>query len=193
MIAFLRGRLLSNSADAVVVEVGGVGFRLLVTERVHQNLPRAGQIVELHTHMNVRDNDIALYGFASAEELALFRVLLGVSGVGPRTALAMLSAFTPENLRSVIASGNAATLARTPGVGRRTAERLLLDLRDKLGLFQSTAGAPPRGSEDDEVLAALTSLGYTQMEAQSALAGIPDDVQGLDERILHALRSLGSR
>ena len=194
MIAFLRGRLLSSGEDGVVIEVGGVGLRAQVPEGVRRDLPRLGQVVELHTHMVVRENDISLYGFATVEELELFRVLLGVTGVGPRTALATLSAFSPEALRSVIASGNAAALARTPGIGRRTAERLLLDLKDRLGPFEGVAPAGVlTAPEDAEVLSALTSLGYSQAEAQAAIATIPEGVDGLDARILHALRNLGGR
>ncbi|NLD42155.1 MAG: Holliday junction branch migration protein RuvA [Chloroflexi bacterium] len=193
MIAFLRGRLLSSSAEAIVVEVGGVGFRLQVTEGVRRDLPRLGQAVELHTHMSVRENDITLYGFSTAEELALFDVLLGVSGVGPRTALSMLSVFSPEGLRDAIGNGDIAALTRAPGVGRKTAQRLLLDLRDRLGPFEATAGEVPRTSEDEEVVSALTSLGYSQAEAQAALAGVAAEVQGLDNRILSALRNLSGR
>jgi len=194
VIAFVRGRLISSGDDGVVVEVGGVGLRVRVPDTVLHDLPRPGQVVELHTHMNVRENDISLYGFSSVEELELFRVLLGVTGVGPRTALATLSAFSPEALRSVIASGNAAALARTPGIGRRTAERLLLDLKDRLGPFETTVSAGPLATpEDSEVVSALTSLGYSQAEAQAAIAGIPEGVEGLDNRILHALRNLGGR
>ncbi len=193
MIAFLRGRVLSGSGDYVVVDVNGIGLRVQVTEKVRESLPRTGQTIELHTHMNVHENDISLYGFGTEEELALFRVLLGVSGVGPRTAMAMLSAFSPESLRSAISAGDVAALSRTPGIGRRTAERLVLDLKGKLGPALSSAGAPTGSIENDEVVAALMALGYSQQEAVSALAAVPADTQGLDNRILQALRGLSAR
>lgn len=198
MIASLRGVLRATSSEGVVIDVGGVGFRAQIPESLRQQLPRIGQTVELHTHMAVRQNDITLYGFGTAEELELFRVLLGVSGIGPRTALATLSAFSPEALRSIIASGDAAALARTPGIGRKTAQRLLLDLRDRLGGYEAMTTAAVGGGAalsgpDAEVMAALTALGYSQAEAQAAIAEIPDDVAELDARILTALRLLSSR
>ncbi len=190
MIARLSGTLERVEADAIVIDVGGVGFLLRVSESVRSQLPKIGQMVALHTRMIVRDNDISLYGFSSVEELDLFGVLLGVSGVGPRTALATLSVFSPEALRSVIASGNAAALARTPGIGRKTAERLLVDLRDKIGAY---APEPSGGISDvdNEVIGALVSLGYSLAEARSAISSISDEVTELDARILAALRALG--
>jgi len=192
VIASIRGTLERVDTDVIVVDVGGVGFSLRITESVRGQLPKVGQIVELHSRMIVRDNDISLYGFSSVEELELFNVLLGVSGVGPRTALATLSAFSPEALRSVISSGDAAALARTPGIGRKTAERLLVDLRDKIGTYVPGHGGAV-SPVDNEVAAALTSLGYSLSEARAAVSAIPDDVTELDARILEALRFLGGR
>jgi len=193
VIAYLRGRLLSSSGDVVVIETGGVGFRVQVTAKVRENLPRVGQMVELYTYMNVRENDISLCGFATEEEQSLFRTLLGVSGVGPRTALAMLSAFSPDNLRNAISAGDIAALSHTPGVGRRTAERLVLDLKGRLGPVPAAAVQGAGGPQDDEVIAALMALGYSQQEAVAAVVAVPADVQGLDNRILQALRGLSSR
>jgi len=195
VIASLRGVLRSVGEDTIVVEVGGVGFLIWVPATIRENLPRPGQPVQLYTHMTVRDNDISLYGFGTSEELELFKMLLTVSGIGPRTALATLSAFAPETLRTIIASGDAAALARTPGIGRKTAQRLLLELREKLGTGEplhptTTSAIDP---EDADVLEALGALGYTQAEAQAAIGAVPDEVAGVDARILAALRILGGR
>ncbi len=189
MIASLSGQVKAIREDALVVEVGGVGFLVHVVSDVLESVTRVGQDVELFTHMYVREDRIALYGFLSAEERELFSTLLGVSGVGPSTALAVLSTFSPEVLRGAIAQGDASTLTHIPGIGPKTAQRLLLDLQDRVTV--SEAWAPGMEEGDTEVIDALTALGYSVSEARSALSGIPEEVEELDERILAALRYLG--
>ena len=193
MIASLRGQLELIRDDSVIVEVGGVGYLVHVTTTFLNDVGRIGQLVELYTHTHVRENELALYGFRSLEELDLFKMLIAVSGIGPRTALAILSSFSPETLRSAIAQGDALALTRVPGIGRKTAQRLLLDLKDKVGAPEEASWMPVLGAADADVLNALTALGYSLAEAQGALAMIPQDTQQLDERILAALRFLGSR
>ncbi|MEA3407709.1 MAG: Holliday junction branch migration protein RuvA [Chloroflexota bacterium] len=190
MIASLSGRVKAIREDALVIEVGGVGFLVNVVANVLESVTRVGQSVELYTYMYVREKRIALYGFLTAEERELFTTLLGVSGVGPSTALAVLSTFSPEVLRGAIAQGDASTLAHIPGIGPKTAQRMLLDLRDKITV--SEAWVPGMGEGDAEVIDALTALGYSVSEARSAVSGIPDEVEALDERILAALRYLGA-
>jgi holliday junction DNA helicase RuvA len=192
VIASLRGKVLAVSGGSVVVDVGGVGFRVHVTAAATESA-RVGHSMELNTHMLVRENDITLYGFSTTEELELFRVLLGVTGIGPRTALATLSAFAPQALRAAIASGDAASLARTPGIGRKTAQRLLLDLRDRMGPFDAPTMSASHSPVDAEVVSALTALGYSAAEAQAAIDALPEDAGELDARILLALRYLAGR
>ena len=189
MIASLSGQVKAIREDALVIEVGGVGFLVNVVADVLDSVTRVGQSVELFTHMYVREDRIALYGFLSVEERELFTTLLGVSGIGPSTALAVLSTFSPEVLRGAIAQGDASTLTHIPGIGPKTAQRLLLDLRDKVTV--SEAWAPGMGEADAEVIDALTALGYSVSEARSAVSGVPEDIEELDERILAALRYLG--
>ena len=193
MIASLRGQLELIRDDSVIVEVGGVGYLVHVTTTFLNEVGRVGQLVELYTHTHVRENELALYGFRALEELDLFKMLIAVSGIGPRTALAILSSFSPETLRSAIAQGDALALTRVPGIGRKTAQRLVLDLKDKVGAPEEAYWMPVLGAADADVLNALTALGYSLAEAQGALAMIPQDTQQLDERILAALRFLGSR
>ncbi|MBC7237078.1 MAG: Holliday junction branch migration protein RuvA [Chloroflexi bacterium] len=193
MIASLTGQVRAIGKDALVVEVGGVGYRVFVGDGLLGGKVRVGQTIELYTQMWVRENDIALYGFRSAEELDLFSLLVTVSGVGPRTALAALSALSPESLRSAILREDLSVLTRIPGVGPKTARRLVLDLRDRLQWIGGPeTGAVPQ-EQDVEVINALTSLGYSVAEATAALEAVPEDVHELDQRILAALRVLGSR
>ena len=191
MIASLRGQLKAVREDSVIIDVAGVGYQVHVTGPTLSDLGDIGQVVELHTHQHVRENDIAVYGFRSLAELDLFAMLIGVTGIGPRTALATLSAFSPETLRDALVHGDAQALTRIPGIGPKTAQRLVFDLRDKVGAAADAWVAPGISPEDADVIDALTSLGYTVLEAQTALRAIPKDLQGLDERILAALRSLG--
>lgn len=189
MIARLHGKVASVGQDSLVVDVGGVGYRVRVPRSLLEELRGTGDTVTLYTHLHVRENELALYGCASEEELGLFETLLGVSGIGPRSAMNIVSNVPAEMLRDAIARGDAAALARVPGVGKRTAERLVTELKGKLGEAEaSPLGALSAG--DAEVIAALTALGYSVAEAQQALASLPraGDLP-LEERIRLALRS----
>ncbi len=183
MIARLSGSVLERGPDWLVVDVGGVGFLVYGPSGT---LARASQGAEitLHTHLAVREDGMTLYGFAAADQLRLFQVLLGVSGVGPKAALALLSVMTADELSYAIASGNAAALARAPGVGQKLANRVVLELRDKLA-----PGAPAAlPGEESEVVAALIGLGYSQAEAIDAVArsDLPPDAP-VEERVRLAL------
>ncbi len=191
MIASLRGKLRAVFDHAIVIDVSGVGFSVRVPTSVLDQSTSIGQTIEVHTHLIVRENEMTLYGFLSPEERELFVTLLGVTGIGPRTALSVTSFFDPEALRKVVASEDAAALARIPGVGRKTAQRLLLDLRDKIGEVEGV-GSSALQQGDVDVISALTALGYSVAEAQTAIRAVPEDVRGLDGRILAALRFLGS-
>ena len=201
MIASLRGKVTAIRDDSLVVDVGGVGYQIHAAGSLLEQVTHLGQALELYTHMCVRENDIALYGFHSLEEQDLFAKLIEVSGIGPRTALAVLSSFSPEALRSAIARGDAMALTRVPGIGRKTAQRLMLDLKDRIGVPAETWPDFYLREGDADVIDALTALGYSLTEARGALAAIErasdgarDVAEGrkLDERILAALRFLGS-
>jgi len=193
MIASLRGQIKAVGEGQVIIDVGGVGYLVHVAGRTLEQLPAVGQTVELYTHLVVRENDVALYGFTNHEESSLFVTLMTASGVGPRTAMAALATLAPETLRSAIVRGDADALMRIPGVGRKTAQRLVLDLKDKVGVPGEAVAAPALTAGDVDVINALTALGYSVAEAQSALGAIPADLQDLDQRILAALRFMGSR
>ncbi len=191
MIASVQGRIQAVQTQALIIRVGGVGLLVRVPESVLAGA-QVGHIIELYTHLYVRESELALYGFNTEEELEIFTTLLGVSGIGPRTALAVLSTFSPEVLRSAVSQGDVVMLTRIPGIGRKTAERLMLDLKDKVGVPTGAGwGIGPMREGDADVINALTSLGYSLGEARDALATVPAETQALDERILAALRSLG--
>jgi Holliday junction DNA helicase RuvA len=183
VIAAIRGEVIARESDHVVVEVNGVGYKVFVPR--HPTLDE----VLLHTHQVVREDDESLYGFETREELALFEMLISVSGVGPKAGMAMLSVARPAEIASAIATGDTAVLARAPGVGKKTAERVIVDLKSKIGRVAGVpATAGPLGNEDD-AHAALVALGYTASEAATALRGAPEKGRAsTEERVAAALR-----
>jgi Holliday junction DNA helicase RuvA len=190
MIAGLKGRIERKLEDAALVDVGGVIYRVNTSGVTLDEIGDAGGDVRLFTHLYVREDQLTLYGFASPEELRLFETLIGVTGVGPRLALAILSRVRPEALEVAINGENAELLATVPGVGRKTAARLILELRGKLvPAAGPTAAAPSQA--DADVIQALRSLGYTVAEAHGALSRIARDQDlSLEQRVVAALREL---
>jgi len=187
MIALLNGKVVSAENGYVVLDVGGVGFGVYVPISLAL---RAGEQTVLHTHLQVRETALALYGFTDPEEKELFELLLGVSGVGPKAALSLMGTLAPETLRRAILNGQADVLARAPGVGRKTGGAIVLHLKDKIKRYEGLAA---RVSEDDaDVISALTALGFSIVEAQRALQQLDrDSVLSLDEKIRQALTYLG--
>ena len=175
MIAFIIGEVVGRREEYVVVQTGGgVGYHLAVSAETLAHVPAVGEPVSLHCHLVVRDDSMALYGFASEEERDLFLMLLGVQGVGPKVALAMLSGGPPRELASALASGDVARLQAVPGIGKRTAERILVELREKMialagedGEITVTRGDDPRRIARD----GLVELGFTIQEADGFVAG----------------------
>lgn len=193
MIASVQGEIQAVGSDYLIVNVGGVGLQVQVPTTVLEKHNRAGHPVYLNTHLHIRENDIALYGFNDLEELDLFRLLLAVSGIGPRLALGILSTLSPEVLTNAVAREEAEVFQRVPGIGKKTAERVLFHLKEKLDIQHPVFGLGMPSDVDADVIAALTTLGYSLIEAQSAVQKIPRDAsQALDERIRIALIYLGS-
>jgi len=190
MIAGLKGRLERKLEDAALVDVAGVIYRVNTSGITLDEIGDAGDNVRLFTLLYVREDQLTLYGFASTEELRLFETLIGVTGVGPRLALAILSRVRPEALEVAINGENAELLATVPGVGRKTAARLILELRGKLvPAGGPTAAAPSQA--DADVIQALRSLGYTAAEAHGALSRVArDEDLSLEQRVVAALREL---
>ena len=190
MIASLSGTILKIEDNSLVVNVGGVGIRVFVPRTVLEDVGGVGRAVRLHTHLIVREQELSLYGFESEDDLQLFEVLLGVNGVGPKVALSILGTLSPELLKSAIMREETAVLQRVPGIGKKTAERIMFQLRDKLDLSQVSTAVPLVSDVDADVIDFLTGLGFSIVEAQSALQNIPRDVKSFDERVQMALQRL---
>lgn len=186
MIGRLRGVLASRTADGVLVDVAGVGYEVAVPTRDLAALPSVGEEIVLHTHLHVREDIMALYGFADEDGRALFRLLLGASGVGPKVALAILSTLAPDKLRAAIVAEDVDALTLVPGIGKRTAQKLILDLRAR---FELPIGDLPSGGGLGAVRDALENLGYGPGEIRDAIDGLEgDDVEVL---LRSALQRLG--
>ena len=194
MIASLHGKLESLGGDWAIINVGGVGFQVYMPTSTLSTLGTIGEEIKLHTHFYLREDNATLYGFGSAEELGLFQTLIGVSGLGPRLALSMLSAMSAEQLAMAIATGSADMLTMVPGIGKKMASRLILELKEKIGAAWIAAPAAQFAQENTEVLAALTSLGYSVAEASRAVATLPPSSElTLEEKIKLALQYFGGK
>ena len=183
MIARLTGIPVARAADGIVLDVGGVGYLLRVTDRAHKKA-KEGREVTLETYLHVREDALQLYGFAEPAERQLFEQLLSVSGVGPKVALLIVSGSTPAELRKSIVLGDTTRFLAIPGVGKKTAERVVLELKEKLGLEEVV----PDGAPDFVARDALLELGYTAVEAERALAGTDPELPP-EERVRQALRA----
>ena len=187
MIGRLRGVIVEKGLDSVVLEVGGVGYVVAVTPRTLTDLPGFGEEAVLHTHLHVREDQLALYGFDAAPDKDLFGLLLGVSGVGPKVAMAILATMTYEQLSIAVAADDVAALTAVPGIGKRSAQKLLLELKPKLDMVDDVAvSSGPIG----EVREALESLGYGLDEIRGTLAGMPHDLP-IEEILKRSLQELG--
>lgn len=192
MIASVSGTILKIGSDHLVVDVHGLGLRVFVPRTVLENVGSIGRGITLHTHFVIRENEMALYGFKQEDELALFEVLLTVNGVGPKVGLAILSTLSPDLLKTAIMREDSGVLQRVPGIGKKTAERMMFQLRDKLDFSgPSAANIPLVTDTDAEVIDFLTALGFSIVEAQAALQKIPRTVQSVEERVQLALQYLG--
>jgi len=188
MIATLRGEVTQIEENAIVVEVSGVGMRVFVPAPLRDKL-RGGEMVLLYTHLVVREDALSLYGFETAPERTLFNMLLGVDGVGPKVALSVLSTLTIDSVQRAVFNEQEEILHRVPGVGKKTAQKIILYLHDRLKPITGLENVAAMSDTDSQVLAALTALGYSVVEAQSALQAIPRDApEGLEERLRLALQ-----
>jgi Holliday junction DNA helicase RuvA len=199
MIASLTGRLRRKAADYLVVEVSGVGYRVQAPLSTYYSMPDAGAEVTLHIHTHVREDALSLFGFLTEAEKDMFLVLLGVSGIGPRLALAILSSLTVSDISSAIRTSDDSRLCTIPGIGRKTAARMVLELKDKIKLLPSTDPSQNRltaGPDHvDDAISALVNLGYKKTLAEEALRNVRQGRAGLaiEELIREALNALMKR
>ncbi len=187
MIARLRGIVVSKRGDSMILEAGGVGYEISMTTRGATSLPDVGEEAVVHTHLNVRDDGMSLFGFGSESERDLFRTLLGVSGVGPKLGLSILSSLTPDEVRTAVAVGDIEALTVAPGLGKRGAQRLVLELGPTMEAMSQLDG-----SGSSPVRRALESLGYTPAEINKATVGL-DSSLSVEDQVKTALQELGQR
>ena len=188
MIASLHGKLESLGSDGAVINVCGIGFRIYMSTSTLSTLGSIGEEVKLHTYLHLREDNATLYGFVSSDELRLFQHLISVSGLGPKLALAMLSAMDIERLTMAIATSSTDLLIEVPGIGKKMADRLILELKEKVDAGWIITPAVQLAEENTEVLAALTSLGYSVSEATRAVATLPPDSKlSLEDKIKQVL------
>lgn len=203
MIAYLRGILLESSFSQVIIDVNGVGYEVNIPLSTFDKLPLEGGETALFVHTAVREDAITLFGFATKEERELFKILIGVSGIGGKLANAILSAMAVENFVGAVKSGQASILSKIPGVGKKTAERLIVELKDKLDNFDTVAvGVKADGSKlsqgdtqaIDDVITALTQLGYKRDQATSVVQKLVSEIDGefkAEELLRYALQNIG--
>lgn len=194
MISRLRGKTIAKGSDHLIVDVNGIGLKVRAPTPLLDTVATLGKEVNLYTHLRLAENgreiEAMLFGFGSPEDLALFELLLTVSGVGPKVALSVLSAASADAVRAAIMQGNAQALTQYQGIGKKTAERIVVELKSKI----KSMGADELiavSATDNEAVAALTALGYSVMEAQRALASVGDEAQTTEDKVLAALRYLG--
>lgn len=198
MIAHIEGILSDKDAESVVIDAGGVGFELSVSANTLSACPRMGEKVKLYAYLAVREDAMELFGFASKEEKKMFLRLIGVSGIGPKTALGVLSALSVHDISVALVTGDANTLAKAPGIGKKTAQRLVLELKDKVDNDELTGTAssgasfvPAAQSAEAEAIEALMALGYPSSEAAKAVSAVAGQSDKSNDLIFLALRKLG--
>jgi holliday junction DNA helicase RuvA len=193
MIASVNGKILQIESDGIIVDVGGIGFRVLVPTPTRDTM-QLGEMTFLYTQLIVRQDSLTLYGFGTKEGCDFFNLLLSVDGVGPRTALSVLSTLTPDAIRRAVFHEQAEIFSRVPGVGKKTSQKILLYLQDRIKAMSGFEPVAMISDIDGEVLAALTALGYSVVEAQAALQAIPRDTpkDDVEARLRLALQYFGS-
>jgi len=196
MISFLRGELSSFEEGFVTVDVGGVGYGVFMSDYSMSQLPSVGQEVKLYTYLNVREDVMQLFGFLSREDLDVFKMLILVNGVGPKAGLSILSALTSDDLRFAVASGDAKAIAKAPGVGKKTAEKIIIELKDKLKLEdvfandEPASNVYPNNENSAEAIQALVALGYGQSESFKVINSIEVSNKSVEDIIKEALRKM---
>ena len=189
MISYLRGTLAAFEEDKIIIDVGGVGYGVYVSGQTMDRLPSVGNEVKIHTYLNVKEDAMQLYGFLSRDDLGMFRLLIGVNGIGPKGGLGVLSALSPDDLRFAVLAGDVKAICAAPGIGKKTAEKLILELRDKMKLedaLDHIASEPEgvlqpgtHGRVQSEAIQALVALGYGNTEALRAVKMV-EEVESME-------------
>ena len=200
MVTYIRGELITIEEDKVIVDVGGVGFGIYMPGTAMNLLPPVGEEVRLHTYMNVREDAIQLFGFLTRDDLKVFKLLIGVSGIGPKGGLSILSQLSPDDLRFAVMAGDAKTIATAPGIGKKTAEKLIIELKDKLNIedvlnksSDTEKGVALHSTNEvqAEAVQALVALGYASAESMKAVKKVPfTDDMAVEDVLKQALKNM---
>jgi len=193
MISYLEGTVIFKGERFAVVSAGGVGYKVHLAPETLRSISPQGEAIKLWTHLHVRETDMELYGFLSYAEMQFFEVLIGVSGVGPKSAIGILGVASLDTLKRAIAAGETTYLTKVSGIGKRMAEKIIVELRDKLGGAAMSEGMRADLQADTDVLDALIVMGYSQNDARQAVSRVPASVSGTKERLGEALKALGKR
>ena len=197
MFAYIKGSLEQKSNNYVVIDVGGIGYKIFMATKAIETLGEIGKVVKVHTHYYVREDNISLYGFNTNEELRMFELLLQVSGIGAKSAIAMLSEISPSSFALAVISDDISQLVKIPGIGKKTAARIVLELKDKLKTEEAITKTEEvklsitNEEETSEAIAALQVLGYTKREIEKALENVDTKNLQLEEIIKQGLKNLG--
>lgn len=188
MIGFLEGRIELSNDKYLIVNVNGVGYKIFISLNTFKNLPEKGEKVKLYTYLYVREDKMHLYGFLNQEELEFFEMLVSISGIGPKGALAVLTVASVKSLKKAIVSEESEILTKVSGIGKKMAEKIVLELKNKI---ENVFEEGEKGHYDNEAIDALVALGYKLSEAREVLSKIPEDVKGIGQRVKEALKILG--
>lgn len=193
MIAFVKGNLADVESDRVIIDVGGIGYNVFVSSYTKGRLPLEGNVVKLYTYLNVKEDLMQLYGFLTKDELRIFKLLIAVNGIGPKGGLGILSYLTPDDLRFAVMANDVKAISAAPGIGKKTAEKLILELKDQLGTIETTeavdaeritGNSTPSKEMQTEAVQALVALGYGSTEALRAVTNVMTDQEESVEEIL---------
>ncbi|MDD3404540.1 MAG: Holliday junction branch migration protein RuvA [Hespellia sp.] len=199
MITFIRGELVAYEEDKVVVDVNGVGYGIYMSQQAMGLLPQTGNEVKIHTYMNVKEDTMQLFGFLTRDDLNIFKLLIGVSGIGPKGGLSILSQLSPDELRFAVMTGDAKAISAAPGIGKKTAEKLIIELKDKLSIDDilthaaecDTKGHPESANEiQSEAIQALVALGYSSSESLKAVKQVDFTDSNVEDVLKEALKHM---
>ncbi|MCM1282371.1 MAG: Holliday junction branch migration protein RuvA [Muribaculaceae bacterium] len=200
MYAYIKGELAETAPDSIVIEAGGIGYRVFIPAKALEYLPAVGEVLKVYTYLHLREDVMILYGFLTKEDLELFRLLITVSGIGPKGGLAILSTLDADDLRFAVLAGDSRSIARAPGVGAKTAQRVILELKDKLSLEEAFEKKTAHGTEQsgsagstvrNDAVLALTALGYSSAESLKAVSAVePAEGQSVEDVLRAALKRM---
>lgn len=199
MITFVRGELVAYEDDKVIVDVGGIGYGIYMSQQSMGMLPQTGNEVKIHTYMNVKEDAMQLFGFLTRDDLQVFKLLIGVSGIGPKGGLSILSQLTPDELRFAVMSGDAKAISAAPGIGKKTAEKLIIELKDKLSIedvltraADTDAGSGQSSTNEiqSEAVQALVALGYSSSESLKAVKQVDLENASVEDVLKEALKHM---